>query len=86
MKDDEIRNLLRARPFVPFTVHLPEGRSVKVTHPDFALLSPTGRTLLAYDTDESFNMIDVMLIASVEVGPPSAQPSAGTPANGPTSA
>jgi hypothetical protein len=70
MKDDEIRKLLRARPFVPFTVHLPEGRAVQVTHADFALLSPNGRTLLAYDADESFNMIDVMLIGSIEVGPP----------------
>jgi hypothetical protein len=75
MKDEEIRRLLRARPFVPFTVHLPEGRSVHVSHPDFALVSPQGRTMLAYEPDESFNMIDVMLIASIEVGPPPAQAS-----------
>jgi hypothetical protein len=77
---EEMRNLLRAQPFRPFTIHLPEGRTVRVAHHDFALLSPDGRTLLAYEPDNSFNMIDVMLIASVEVGPP---PPAPAPTNGP---
>jgi hypothetical protein len=67
MRAEEIRNLLRARPFVPFTIHLPEGRGVRVTRPDFALLSPNGRTLLAYEPDESFNMIDVLLVSSIAV-------------------
>jgi hypothetical protein len=75
MKRHELRDLLRAQPFRPFTIHLPEGRSVNVVHHDFALLSPDGRTLLAYGADNSFNMIDVVLIASVEVGPPPPQSS-----------
>jgi hypothetical protein len=80
MRIDEMRNLLRAQPFRPLTIHLPEGRTVQVVHHDFALLSPDGRTLLAYGPDNSFNMIDVMLIASVEVGPPPAEmPTNGSP-------
>ena len=83
MHVEEVRKLLRTRPFQPFTIHLPEGRSVEVTNADFALLSPNGRTLIAYDRDESFNLIDVMLITSIESGPPlaSAQPSQPTPSN-----
>jgi len=78
MRHEQIRELLRSQPFRPFTIHLPEGRTVEVVHHDFALLSPDGRTLIAYGPDSSFNMIDVMLIASIQVGPPAAQ----TPANG----
>lgn len=78
MRIEEVRNLLRAQPFRPFTIHLPEGRTVRVVHHDFALLSPDGRTLLAYGPDNAFNMIDVMLIASIEVGPPPEPVPSGT--------
>jgi hypothetical protein len=78
MRHDQLRELLRSQPFRPFTIHLPEGRIVQIVHHDFALLSPDGRTLLAYGPDNSFNMIDVMLIACIQVGPPPEGPA--TPA------
>jgi hypothetical protein len=74
MRHEQIRTLLRDQPFRPFTIHLPEGRAVPVAHHDFALLSPDGRTLVAYDPHGSMNVIDVMLIASIHVGPPAAPP------------
>jgi hypothetical protein len=70
MRLDQLRGLLQARPFRPFTVHLPEGRTVDVVHHDFALLSPDGRTLLAYGPDSSLDIIDLMLITSIRLGPP----------------
>ena len=82
MHRDQLRELFRSQPFRPFTIHLPEGRSVHVSHHDFAGMSPDGRTLLAFGPDNSFNMIDTMLIASIEVGPPPA-PKTPTDANGP---
>jgi hypothetical protein len=85
MRHEELRKLLRAQPFRPLTIHLPEGRRVPIVHHDFAVLSPDGRTLLAYEPDNSFNMIDVMLIASVEVGPPP-PPKTPADANGPPAA
>lgn len=81
MDHKEIRKLLTARPFQAFTVHLPEGRSVTVAHHDFAIISPDGRTLLAYETNSACNMIDVDLIASVEVGPPTTAQQVATPTN-----
>ncbi|HEX4591716.1 MAG TPA: hypothetical protein VH120_17395 [Gemmataceae bacterium] len=83
MQKLEMKELLRAQPFRPFKIHLPEGRTVDVVHHDFALLSPNGRTLLAYGPDNSFNMIDVMLITSIEFGPPPTQPTSGSATNGP---
>lgn len=69
MKADELRNLLKKQPFQPFVIHLPEGRQVRVAHHDFALLTPDGRTLVAYETDTSLNIIDVLLISSIQMGP-----------------
>lgn len=49
------------------------------------MLSPDARTLLAYGPDNSFNMIDVMRIASIEVGPPAPPPPPKpTDVNGPS--
>ena len=88
MQHEEIRKLLRARPFVPFTVHLPEGRSVRVTNSEFALIGPQGRTMFVYDTDPDapFNLFEVLLITRIEVGPPPAQSPAGSNTNGPAPA
>jgi hypothetical protein len=88
MHREQLRELMRGRPFRPFTIHLPERRLVEVVQHDFALLSPDGRTLVAYGPDQSFNIIDVMLIASIEVGPPPAPPPPPKPTdvNGPSAA
>ena len=42
---DEIRKLLRFTPFTPFTLHLSDSCSFPVPHTDFAMLTPSGRTL-----------------------------------------
>jgi hypothetical protein len=76
MRHEQIRQLLTAQPFRPFTVHLPEGRAVEVFHHDFAMISPDGRTLAVYDRDGVANIIDVMLIASIYRGPPPPPPAA----------
>lgn len=74
MRIEQLRKLLTAQPFRPFTIHLPEGRSVPVVHHDFALLSPDGRTLFAFGPDNAADIIDVMLIASIRLGPPPESP------------
>ena len=79
MNREELRAAIRARPFQPFVIHLPEGRTVPVVHHDFALLSPEGRTLWAYQPDFSCDMIDVMLIASIHFQPPPPPPSTHPP-------
>ncbi len=43
MPIEEVFALLRGRPFEPFTVHLADGTSYEIRHPD--QLIPTGRTL-----------------------------------------
>jgi hypothetical protein len=68
MHADEIRQLLHASPFRPFTVFLPSEKSFVVPHQDFALLTPKGRTLVvSHDDKEAVDLLDVALIARVEV-------------------
>jgi hypothetical protein len=68
MTVEKIRDLLRASPFQSFEVHTPDGRAFKVPHPDFAMLSGTGRLLHVArpETDEE-DIIDVALITDIAV-------------------
>ncbi|MBM4027117.1 MAG: hypothetical protein FJ280_17185 [Planctomycetes bacterium] len=70
----EFRTLLRAEPFREFIIHLADGRSVPVKHREFALPSPSGRTVIVYQPDDSFEIIDLLLVTSLSVnGEKSAQ-------------
>ena len=63
-----IRELLRTMPFVPFDLHLANGKIVHVQHPDFASLEPVGRTLIVWrHNGEGFEMIDLLLVNDVTV-------------------
>ena len=85
MHRDESRTLLRERPFRPFRVYTTDGTPIPVWHPDFAYLSPDGRTLFVYQQDYSFNMLDVPLLPRFSLeSPPNGAPT-GSPA-GPAAA
>jgi hypothetical protein len=66
MTGGEIRKLFEATPFLPFRVHRANGKSVDVPHPDFMHLSPTGRRLIVDRPDDTFEIIDVLLVTSLE--------------------
>jgi hypothetical protein len=65
---EQIRNVFRAQPFQPFVIHLADGRGIPVRHPDFMLPAPSGRTIIVYQPDDSFNIIDLLLVTDLEVG------------------
>ena len=68
MLADELRALLRAVPFRPFTAYLPSDRAFSVPHPEFAALTPQGRTLIVFHgQDNGFDLLDVPLITRVEI-------------------
>ena len=68
MTTDQLRQLWRAQPFRPFTIHLADGRNVPVRHAEFLMPSPSGRTIIVYQPDDSFNVIDLLLVTDLEVG------------------
>jgi hypothetical protein len=69
MTINSLRELLHAAPFKPFTIHLADGRSVKVPHPDFITVTGAGRTaIVASATEDHFTIVDLLLVTQLEVG------------------
>jgi hypothetical protein len=66
MSIDELRNHVKARPFVPFTVLVADGRSFRVPHEDFISQSPGGRTVIVYH-GKVHTVLDALLITGLEV-------------------
>ncbi len=66
---EQIRSLYKAIPFQAFRVHMADGRSVDIPHPDFMHLSPTGRRLIVARSDDSFEVVDILLVTSVKTLP-----------------
>ncbi len=66
-----IQQMYRAEPFVPFMIHLTDGRSIEVKSPEFFAAAPAGRIVTVYQPDGSFNLIDLLLVCDIEVVPPS---------------
>jgi len=69
MTVQQLRELWRAEPFQPFTIHLADGRGIRVAHQEFLAMSPSGRTAIVYQPDDSFNVIDLLLVTDLEVKP-----------------
>jgi hypothetical protein len=67
-----IRNLLRATPFRPFTIHMADGKTYVVDHPDFVLASTDVPHVIIEEADGTTHFLSVLLITSVEVAGPSA--------------
>ena len=65
MSVDEVRRLYQANPFRPFVLHLADGREIPVVHRDFIMASPNGRTVIVYQPDSSFNIIDLRLVTAL---------------------
>ena len=65
MKIDEVRDLIHATSFEPFTLHAAGGTPVHVAHPDSIALSPTGRTMTVYTLDARSHRLGVLLIGQI---------------------
>lgn len=67
MTIQQLRAAYRAAPFRPFTLHMADGRSFHVPHPDFLSMSPTGRTVIIYQENEEFSILDLLLMTEIEM-------------------
>ena len=59
MTADVLEELLSTAPFVPFTIYTADGRATVIRHPDFAVLSQGGRTLVVNTEGERWAWIDL---------------------------
>ena len=69
MTIEQLTTVLHTQPFHPFRIHMTDGRSVNVAHPDFLSRSPAGRTVIVYKQDETFEIIDMLLVINIGSGP-----------------
>jgi hypothetical protein len=67
MTIEQVRQLYNAAPFRPFIIHLADGRQIPVKHREFMALSPSGRTIVVYQTDDTSNIIDLLLVTDLEI-------------------
>jgi len=84
MSFDDLQELIRRRPFRPFRVHLTDGSSLEVRHPDMFMIGRRSVTIgLAADPMQTFydraTMVDLLHIMGTEPLEVSVQPgNAGT--------
>lgn len=67
MTIEQLKQVYKAEPFRPFLIHTADGRMITVKHREFLATSPSGRTIIVYQPDESFEIIDLLLVTSLEV-------------------
>jgi hypothetical protein len=61
MTIEQLARHLHAQPFAPFRIHLADGRSLDVFHPD-VLAHGGGRTFVVYTSEEEAETVDLLLV------------------------
>jgi hypothetical protein len=78
MRPEELKELLKARPFVPLRIHLTDGRQFDIYHPDRVLVL-RGRVDIGVAPDPASDILDrvehcsLLHIVRVEELPPVGQ-------------
>lgn len=67
MTTDQFRATLHQQPFRPFTIRMADGRAFEVARRDFVAMSPSGRSVIVYESDESYGMLDLLLMSELQV-------------------
>jgi hypothetical protein len=69
MTGEQLLQHLRTRPFVPFRMHLADGRTLPVAHPELLLYIPGARTCVVANVGKKlYDTVDLLLVTSLEVG------------------
>ena len=71
---EAFREHLNAQPFVPFTIHVADGRSIPVVSREFIMRDPRGRTIHVYQADGRLSTIDLLLVTELEQHPNGGSP------------
>ncbi len=74
---DQIREAYDARPFLPFILHLADGREIAIRSREFMMPAPSGRTISVYQPEGRTNIIDLLLVTDLEFA--SRSPGGATP-------
>ena len=63
---EEVRSLVHAAPFQSFDMHLADGSSIRVPHPDFIAIPASGRTVALYkEGARAHTIVDLLLVTKL---------------------
>jgi hypothetical protein len=82
VQTDAIREALHKQPFRPFTIRLADGRELRVPHPDFVAILGRTAVVASPDLDDSYSIVEPLLIVSLEYAGTTTQPASGTNTEG----
>ena len=63
----DIRKLVHAVPFVPFTIHLADGGQLRVPTVDHVAVPPSGGRVFVFRDDEQYDVLSGLLISRITV-------------------
>ena len=66
MTIERLREAYDAQPFIPFVLHLADGRGIPVRSREFVVPAPSGRTIGVFQPDNRMNVIDLLLVTDLE--------------------
>lgn len=64
----DIPKLVRAMPFVPFTIHLADGGQLRVPTVDHIAVPPAGGRIFVIGDDERYEVFPALLVSRIAVG------------------
>jgi len=65
MTIEALQKLYDTQPFTPFEIHLTDARRLSVEQPEGNASRPRGRTVFVYHEDESFDIVDLLLVTGL---------------------
>ncbi len=77
MTIEQFTAALKAEPFRPFVLHAVSGKEYPVNHPEMAIRTPSGRTVVVVTGDETTAILDLLLIESLSFSEASTRAVAG---------
>ena len=66
MTIEQLKPMHQARPFVPFDIHLADGRMLPVEHPENVAYFGAGRCIGVAKSDGVIETVDLLLVTSLE--------------------
>ena len=65
----DLRKLIAAQPFVPFTIHTASGAQLRVPTVDHIAVSPTGARIVVFADDDSTILVSALLVGHIVADP-----------------
>ena len=68
MTTEQLERFHKARPFVPFSIFVVDGRETRVDHPEMLAYKPKARTCAVW-SEGAYEIIDLLLVTTLKPRP-----------------